>query len=57
MADGKKKKITITVNDQERIITADPESPLLDSIRDDIRESPVIYYLRSIRLRSGQVYY
>jgi len=52
MADGKKKKITITVNDQERIITADPESPLPDSIRDDMRESPVIYYLRSIRLRS-----
>ena len=57
MPNDKKKKITLAVNGQERIITADPESPLLDSIRDDMRESPVIYHLRSIRLRSGQVYY
>ena len=47
MAEGKKKKITITVNDQEKIITADPESSLLDAIRDDMRES-------SVRLRCGQ---
>ncbi len=47
MADGKKKKITITVNGQERIITADPERPLLDAIRDDMRES-------SVQLRCGE---
>ncbi|MEA3224769.1 MAG: hypothetical protein U9Q07_02380 [Planctomycetota bacterium] len=33
-----KKKITLTVNGQERIITADPDSSLLDAIRDDMRE-------------------
>jgi len=47
MSNDKKKKITITVNGQERIITADPESRLLDAIRDDMRES-------SVQLRCGE---
>jgi len=43
---NRKKKITLAVNGQERIITADPESSLLDAIRDDMRES-------SVQLRCG----
>jgi len=42
-----KKKITLTVNGREKIITADPQSPLLDAIRDDMRES-------SVQLRCGE---
>jgi len=44
---NRKKKITLAVNGQERIITADPESSLLDAIRDDMRES-------SVQLRCGE---
>ncbi len=35
------------VNGEERIVTTDPESPLLDAIRDDMRES-------SVQLRCGE---
>jgi len=44
---NRKKKITLAFNGQERIITADPESSLLDAIRDDMRES-------SVQLRCGE---
>ncbi len=47
MSNDKKKKITLTVNGEERIVTTDPESPLLDAIRDDMRES-------SVQLRCGE---
>jgi len=47
MASRKKKTITLTVNGQERIIAADPQSSLLDAIRDDMRES-------SVQLRCGE---
>ncbi len=47
MSCERKKEITLTVNGQERIITADPESSLLDAIRDDMRES-------SVQLRCGE---
>ena len=39
MPGGNKKKITLTVNGEKRIITADTESSLLDAIRDDMFES------------------
>ena len=47
MAHDKKRTITLTVNGQERIITADPQSPLLDAIRNDMRQS-------TVQLRCGQ---
>ena len=42
-----KKKVTLTVNGEERTVTAYPQSPLLDAIRDDMRES-------AVQLRCGQ---
>jgi len=47
MKGDKAKKITLTVNGRERLITADPASSLLDAIRDDMRES-------SVQLRCGE---
>ena len=47
ISDDKAREITLTVNGQEKIITADPESSLLDAIRDDMRES-------SVQLRCGE---
>ncbi len=46
MSNDKKEEITLTVNGEERIVTADPETPLLNVIRDDMRES-------SVQLRCG----
>ncbi len=51
MSRDKKKKITLMVNGEERVITADPERLLLDAIRDDMRESAV--QLRCGRGRCG----
>ena len=42
-----KKTITLTVNGEERTITADPASSLLDAIRDDMRGA-------SVQLRCGK---
>ena len=39
MSTAEKAQITLTVNGRERIITADPQSSLLDAIREDMRES------------------
>jgi aerobic-type carbon monoxide dehydrogenase small subunit (CoxS/CutS family) len=47
MSSDRKKTITLMVNGEERIITAVPDSPLLDAIRDDMRES-------SVQLRCGE---
>jgi len=47
MPSDKKKRITLTVNGEERVITSDPQRPLLDAIRDDMRES-------SVQFRCGQ---
>ena len=47
MARDRKRTITLTVNGQERIITTDPKSPLLDAIRDDMRDA-------TVQLRCGQ---
>ena len=47
MMNDKKKKITLVIDGRDRIIIADPDSSLLDAIRDDMREAPV-------QLRCGQ---
>jgi aerobic-type carbon monoxide dehydrogenase small subunit (CoxS/CutS family) len=44
---GDRIEITLTVDGQEKIITADPAGSLLDAIRDDMRQS-------SVQLRCGQ---
>ena len=47
MPRDKKKRITLTINGEERVIAADPDGSLLDAIRDDMRES-------SVQLRCGE---
>lgn len=47
MFDNKMKKFSFMFNGWERVVMADPDSSLLDAIRDDMRES-------SVQLRCGE---
>ena len=47
MSRDQKKTITLRINGEERTITADPDSSLLDAIRVDMRDS-------SVQLRCGE---